>query len=176
MGRRRRVREGKWSIYRLGPPSHFPRIRFPHRRYRIIFYRGGRNRGGRNLKGLRPEPHRTGSPLAHKTAGPNGQTNDVRGGGSCRGPVEVNRGPLLTSGLVRLIGGCTVYRLGRYRISLASAFLTVGTASSFIEGAEIEGGRNLKGLRPEPMSDDLRTPNAAGGWARARDRAVADDC
>jgi hypothetical protein len=49
----------------------------------------------------------------------------------------VNRGPLMTSGLVRLIGGCTVYRLGRPRISLASAFLTVGTASSFIEGAEI---------------------------------------
>jgi ACS family tartrate transporter-like MFS transporter len=39
----------------------------------------------------------------------------------------------MTSGLVRLIGGCTVYRLGRHRISLASAFLTLGTASSFIE-------------------------------------------
>jgi hypothetical protein len=46
------------------------------------------------------------------------------GRGILPGAVEQNRGPLMTSGLVRLIGPCTLYRLGRHRIPLASAFLT----------------------------------------------------
>jgi hypothetical protein len=50
-------------------------------------------------------------PRAHR------KTNEVWGRGSCTRPVEVNHGPLMTSGLVRLIGGCTLYRLGRPRIS-----------------------------------------------------------
>src|SRR5712692_5578869 len=66
-----------------GPPSHLPRLRFPHPRYRIIFIGGPKSRG-RNFK-ISPCTHRTGSALAHRTAGPNGQTNEVRGGGSCRG-------------------------------------------------------------------------------------------
>jgi hypothetical protein len=62
--------------------------------------------------------------------GPNRETNEARGEGSCTGPIEVNRGPLMTSG--------TLYRLGRHRTSLASAFLTVGTASSLSRGPKFE--------------------------------------
>jgi hypothetical protein len=64
----------------------------------------------------------------------------------------------MTSGLVRLLGGCTLYRLGRHRISLASAFLTVGTASSFIEGAEIEGAEICKASAPSPSHSALHSP------------------
>jgi hypothetical protein len=64
------------------------------------------------------------------------------GGGSCRGPVEVNRGPLMTSG--------TLYRLGRPRISVrCTDWAAIASPSVrfphhryriiFIEGAEIEG-------------------------------------
>src|SRR6202049_2648219 len=44
------------------------------------------------------------------TRGRTGKRRRRGGEGSCRGPVEVNRGPLMTSG--------TLYRPGRPRISL----------------------------------------------------------
>jgi hypothetical protein len=93
----------------------------------------------------------------HATFGPHGETNEVRGGVPARGPVEVNRGPLMTSGLVRLIGPLYGVPTGppshlprirfphrRYRII-------------FIEGPK-SGGRNLKGLRPEPIAQALHSP------------------
>ena len=46
---------GPMYVVPTGPPSHLPRLRFPHPRYRIIFIEGPKSRG-RNLKGLRPEP------------------------------------------------------------------------------------------------------------------------
>jgi hypothetical protein len=49
--------------------------------------------------------------LGEARAGPNWETNEVRGGDSCRGAVEQNRGPHLTA--VRLSQRserCTVYR------------------------------------------------------------------
>ena len=70
-----------------------------------------------------------------QNGGPNWETNEARGGGSCTGPVEVNRGPLMTSGLVRLIGGCYVVPTGPPSHFPPSAFLTLGTASSLSGGA-----------------------------------------
>jgi hypothetical protein len=98
-------------------------------------------------------------PRAHR------KTNEVWGRGSCTRPVEVNHGPLMTSGLVRLIGGCTVYRLGRHRISLASAFLTIGTASSLSRGPKFER------LRPEPIAHAL---HSAPTERRAHTGNIAD--
>jgi hypothetical protein len=88
------------------------------------------------LKGLRPEPI---AQALHWPTERRAQTVKPmsEGRGFLHGGRSKYRGPLMTSGLLRLIGGCTVYRLGRPRISLASAFLAIGTASSFIEGAEI---------------------------------------
>jgi hypothetical protein len=102
-----------------------------------------------------PCTHRTGSALAHRTAGPTGKRMRRGAGVPARGPVEVNRGPLMTSGLLRLIGGCTVYRLGRPRIPHASALLTLGTASSFIEGRN-RGAEILK-APPAPIAQALRS-------------------
>jgi hypothetical protein len=63
------------------------------------------------------------------------------GGGSCTGAVEEKRGPLMTSG--------TLYRPGRHRISLRP-LSSLGTASSLIEGAEIEGAEICKASAPSP--------------------------
>jgi hypothetical protein len=38
------AKDTRVAAFIAGPPSHFPRIRFPPPRYRIIFI-GGRNRG-----------------------------------------------------------------------------------------------------------------------------------
>jgi eukaryotic-like serine/threonine-protein kinase len=58
--------------------------------------------------------------------------------GEGTGPVEVNRGPLMTSGLLRLTGGCAVYRLGRPRISLRP-LSSPSVPHHLYRGAEIEG-------------------------------------
>ena len=49
------------------------------------FIEGGRNRGGRNLKGLRPEPIAQALHSSPQSGRPHWETNEVRGGGSCRG-------------------------------------------------------------------------------------------
>jgi hypothetical protein len=70
--------------------------------------------------------------------GPTGKPMRRGAGVPARGPVEVNRGPRMTSGLVRLIGGCTVYRLGRHRISLRP-LSSPSVPDHLYRGAEIEG-------------------------------------
>jgi hypothetical protein len=133
------------TLYRPGRPRislrplSSPSV--PHHLYR------GPKSGGRNLKSS-PCTHRTGSSLVHRTAGPTGKRRRRGGGGSCTGPVEVNGGPFMTSGLVRLIGGCTVYRLGRHRISLASL------SSPSVPHHLYRGGRNLKGFAPLKYDTD----------------------
>jgi hypothetical protein len=96
------------------------------------------------------------SALGPQNGGPNWETNEARGGGSCTGPVEVNRGPRMTSGLVRLIGGCTLYRLGRPRISLRPL------SSPSVPHHLYRGGRNLKGFAPNPWRMLCARPQIGG--------------
>ncbi len=127
-------------------PQHFPRTAFLTVGTASSLSRGPKS-GGRNLKA--PPAPIAGSALAHRTAGPTGKRRRRGGEGSCTGPVEVNRGPLMTSGLVRLIGPLYGVPTGRHRISHA-LLLTVGTASS------LSRGRNLKA--PPNPSHILCTP------------------
>jgi hypothetical protein len=92
---------------------------------------------------------------------PNRETNEARGGGSCTGPVEVNRGPLMTSG--------TLYRLGPPSHFPPSAFLTLGTASSFLSGGRNRGAEILKA--PLHPSHRLCTRPQNGGPNREMNEA-----
>jgi hypothetical protein len=124
--------QAHWRLYVVptGPPSHLPRTAF------LTVGTASSLSRGRNLKSS-PCTHRTGSALAHRTAGPTGKPMRRGAGVPARGPVAVNRGPLMTSGLVRLIGGCTVYRLGRSRISLRPPLSSPSVRHPLYRGAEI---------------------------------------
>jgi hypothetical protein len=71
-------------------PTHY----FPHRGYSIIFIEGPK------FEKLPLHPSHMLCTRPHSDR-PNWETNEARGGVPAPGPVEVNRGPLMTSGLVR---------------------------------------------------------------------------
>jgi hypothetical protein len=101
-----------------GRPSHLPRTAF------LTVGTASSLSRGRNLKSS-AEPIAHALHLAHRLAGPHGETNEVRGGGSCRGRskkilrpplgsrcTEVAGAALMTSALLsQRIERCTVYRV-----------------------------------------------------------------
>jgi hypothetical protein len=74
-----------------------------------------------------------------QSRGPNGQTNDVRGGVPARGGRSESWAPhdIRSGHAHRAVVRCTA--LGRHRSSHSSAFLTIGTASSLSRGRILKG-------------------------------------
>jgi hypothetical protein len=100
--------------------------------------------------------------VAHTRGRPNRETNEARGEGSCTGPVEVNRGPLMTSG--------TLYRLGRPRISLRP--LSSPSVPHHLYRGPKSRGRNFKSspcthrrlcTRPQNGRPNRETNEVGGG-------------
>jgi hypothetical protein len=157
--------------FRPGPPSHLPRIRFPHPRYRIIFIEGPKSRG-RNLKGFAPNPWRMLCTRHPHNGWPNWETNEARGKGSCRGRSK-RIGPLSShrfwSGG---IGRCTTYTPQGHRSSHSSAFLTVGSIIFY------RGGRNLKGsaLNPSHIGSALVPHRVAGPQRKSNEVRGGGSC
>ena len=151
-------RSERCTVYRFRPgspaglPPHFPpsAVSSPSAPLRAT------------IEKFRPHPSHLGSALGPQNGGPNWETNEARGGGSCTGPVEVNRGPLMTSG--------TLYRPGRPRISLRP--LSSPSVPHHLYRGPKSRGRNFKSSPCTHRTGSALAHRTAGPTGKRRRRGA----